>query len=148
MTERDHHYILIGYKAAWKTALENSFWGFTRRNRGMWNTISVGEHVMFYITSLAKRIIGTGIITEKFESDELLFRKSLWRFRVQIDVTGVVKDWAAGVEPPKNMMLNTGRKVVDKRTFYSIQKSFDSLEHYIIQPDAAEPSAPEVAAYG
>lgn len=119
---QNRQYILVGDKETWDVAIKNSQWGFTQKNRGLWNTTSVNDLVLFYVTKPIKKIIGYGIIKEKFESEDFLwpdektFERSLWKYRLRFEINQIVEDWDDGIEPPSNMMLNIGRKVIGKDT--------------------------------
>jgi len=125
-TTKPRYYILVADEKTWKVALEKCQWGFSQKNVGLWNTTNDGDFVAFYVTTPIKKIIGFGKVIEKFISedilwpDEKLFKKSLWMLRLQFKPIHVVKNWKNGVDSPKNMMLNTGRKVIEKNTFDSL----------------------------
>ena len=64
--------------------------------------------------------------TKKFVSnditwpDERIFAKSIWRYRIQFKKQLLINDWKNGARVPPNIMLNTGRKVVDKKIFFAL----------------------------
>ncbi|MCV0400160.1 MAG: hypothetical protein K5785_09245 [Nitrosarchaeum sp.] len=124
--DRPRYYILVGDETSWKTALEYNQWGFSKKNIGLWNTIMEGELVAFYATKPIQKIIGFGKISEKFTSndimwpDEKIFNKSLWENRIKFKIMLVTKNWNDGIDPPKNMMLNIGRKVIEKKVFCTL----------------------------
>jgi len=74
------------------------------------------------------KIIGFGKITDKFIDEEPFwpeeksFEKSIWKYKIEFKVFSMTKNWENGIEPPANLMLNTGRKVIDKDTFSSLVK--------------------------
>ncbi|MEM3063002.1 MAG: hypothetical protein QW303_05620 [Nitrososphaerota archaeon] len=117
------YYILVGDPKTWDSAFSSNLWGFTEKSKGSWNTTNEGDLVAFYVTSPLKRIVGFGKITEKFVSDEIFwpdekfFKKALWKYRVRFDVLYLLKDFNRGIEPPKNLMLNQGRKPIAENLF-------------------------------
>ena len=126
--EKMRHYVLVGDEKSWRVAIEKNQWGFSEKNKGLWNTIKEGELVAFYVTSPTQKIIGFGRISEKFVSkdllwpDEKLFKKSIWGNRIKLNVDLLVKNWNDGVKPPSDIMLNVGRKVIPEKIFKSILK--------------------------
>lgn len=128
MENLHRYYLLVGDENAWKVGIDKQVWGFSLRNIGLWNTTKVGDFVAFYVTSPTKKIIGFGIIREKFDDESLLWneekfgRKSIWKYKLRFDTVHVIKNWSDGLLVPKNIMLNVGRKVVSKELFESLIK--------------------------
>jgi len=118
----------VGDEKTWKVALEEYQWGFSPKNVGLWNTSNDDDFVAFYVTKPIQKIIGFGTISEKFVTedilwpDEKLFKKPIWKFRIKIKPIHVIKNWNNGIDSPKNMILNTGRKVIEKNTFDSLTR--------------------------
>jgi hypothetical protein len=121
--KRARFYILVGEKETWPIALLYNMWGFSERTKGKWNTCNNGDYVGFYVTSPVKRIIGFGTIKEKFVDEEIiwpdekLFNRSIWKYRLKLNVCYVIDDWEKGIRIPSNIMLNTGRRMINKQTF-------------------------------
>ena len=128
MTER-RYFILVGDKETWLISFNQNTWGFSNRTKGNWNTSNIGDYVAFYVTKPVKKIIGFGIIISKFVSDDLLFpdeklfSKSIWKYGIEFKKILTVKKWEEGVPISDDLMLNTGRKVVDKKTFSALIKT-------------------------
>lgn len=107
-----------------------NIWGFSKRSKGNWNQSHIGDHVAFYVTAPVKRIIGFGRITNKFISenlvwpDEKMFKKSIWEYKLEFKKQFLVDRWEDGILVPSNIMLNTGRKLVNEITFLNIIKQF------------------------
>ena len=72
VTTKSRYYILVADEETWKVALEKHQWGFSQKNVGLWNTTNNGDFVAFYVTKPIQKIIGFGIIQEKYISDELI----------------------------------------------------------------------------
>ncbi|MEP0826291.1 MAG: hypothetical protein HRF40_12470, partial [Nitrososphaera sp.] len=126
-------YLLIGNKDAWETSLLYQIWGFSEGTRGLWKSSKVGDYLAFYVTTPIKKIIGFGRIREKYiESsitwpEEKLLKASVWKYRIKFKILFILKnDWHDGIDPPKNMMFNSGRKVVTKDVFDMLLKRADS----------------------
>ena len=121
--QRPRYYILVGDNSSWKVALEHKQWGFTEKSIGLWNTIKEEEFVAFYVTKPIQKIVGFAKITDKFISNEIIwpdekfFEKPMWANRIKFEILYTVKNWNEGVKPPPNIMLNVGRKVIEKKTF-------------------------------
>ena len=98
-------------------------WAFNDRTKQFWNTSQFGDLVAFYVTSPISKVIGFGKLTKKYFDDELvwpdeiLFGRPIWKYRMLFDILYLTDDWANGIPVPQNIMLNTGRKVIDERTF-------------------------------
>jgi len=118
----------VGDEETWKVALQNSQWGFTQKNIGLWNTTSINDMVLFYVTKPIQKIIGLGTITEKFVSEEILwpdekiFKRLLWTHRFRFQINHITENWTDGIPPPPNIMLNIGRKAIEKETYDELIK--------------------------
>ncbi len=119
------NYLIIGDEMSWKVAFQENLWGFKNKgvSFGLWNKTNVGDNIAFYVTFPIQKIIGFGKITEKFIDtkiiwpDEKLVNRAIFSHRLKFKIITIVHDWDHGVPPPKNLMLNTGRKIVDSKTF-------------------------------
>ena len=126
------YYILVGDEKTWQIAVENSQWGFTQKNVGLWNTSNEGDIVLFYVVKPIQKIIGFGKIDKKFISDniiwpdEKLFKRSLWKYRIKFKINYMISDWENGIEVPPNIMLNIGRKVISKKQYDDFLRLFKS----------------------
>lgn len=125
-------YILVSDEKTWNTALEKNIFGFSERSKGLWNTSNKGDYLAFYVTRPIKKIIGFGIITEKFIDDKLvfpdekIFKRALWNRRIHFKTLHVSDDWSNGLSVPSEIILNVGRKVISRPTFVNFLKSGDS----------------------
>lgn len=123
------NYILVGDEKTVKIALDNLQWGFSEKSKGLWNKSEIGEEIAFYVTKPIQKIIGFGVIQNKIVDnkliwpDELFFKKSLWPYRFQLKLFLNIENWDEGVKPPLNMMLNVGRKVIEKKEFLKLKAS-------------------------
>lgn len=126
------HYILVGDENTWRIAIENSQWGFTQKNIGLWNTSNEGDLVLFYVVKPIQKIIGFGKIDKKFTSDKItwpdekLFKRSLWKYRIGFRINHIIHDWEDGIEVPPDIMLNIGRKVISKEQYNDFLKLIKS----------------------
>jgi hypothetical protein len=123
-------YLLIGDLETWEISLKNRIWGFKETTKGLWNKLQIGEYVGFYATKPLKKIIGFGKILNKYIEetivwlDEKFFNKSLWKYRMRLEIMYVVNNWNDGIDIPL-MNLNTGRKVVSEDIFMALVKKAD-----------------------
>lgn len=133
MSQKDKRfYILVGDENTWKTSFDKKIWGFSDKTKGSWNTSNVGDLLAFYVTSPVKKIVGFGRIARKFVDenlvwrDEFVFKKAVWKYRLEFESYYVIEDWNNGLSVPHNIMMNQGRKVVEKDLFISLIKEADS----------------------
>lgn len=123
-----HFYILVGDEETWKVSLTYNIWGFQERSKGLWNTCQLGDYLAFYAVKPIGKIIGFGIITRKFIDelevfpDERLFHRSIWKYRFEFKKIQIIDDWKKGVSIPPQIMLNTGRKMIDEKTFMMLAR--------------------------
>ena len=121
-------YILVGDENTWKFSFESNYWGFSIRTKGLWRTLEIGDNLAFYVTKPIGKIIGFGKVVKKFEnnelywSDEKFFKKSLWPFKCQFSVIHKIHPCKTGIDPPKGIMLNQGRKKIPQHTFEKLIK--------------------------
>jgi hypothetical protein len=122
------YFILVGDIETWKTALKNNIWGFAERSKGHWNTTDIDDYLAFYATAPIKRVIGFGKVSKKFTDDsilfpdEKLFGKVMWLYRIEFSKICTIEDWNNGIAVPSRIMLNVGRKVIEKKTFLQLVK--------------------------
>jgi len=125
---KSRHFILVGDESTWKVALEHTQWGFSEKNIGLWRTTNENDLILFYVTAPIKKIIGFGIITNKFINDDVfwpdekLFKKSIWKYRIKFHITYLIKNWKHGIPIPTTIMLNIGRKVIEKEVYAKFLK--------------------------
>ncbi|KEQ56788.1 hypothetical protein SCCGRSA3_02550 [Marine Group I thaumarchaeote SCGC RSA3] len=111
-----NHYILVGDRKTWNISLREHVWGFSEKTKGFWTNCQIGDLVAFYVTSPMKKIIGFGIIDQKFENDDLLWtdeklqKSAIWKYRINLKILHVQNNWRKGISPPKEIILNQGRK--------------------------------------
>lgn len=131
------HFILVGDENTWKTALKHHQWGFSERNVGLWNTTNENDLILFYVTKPTQKIIGFGVVRTKFISDEILwpdekfFKRPVWKYRIKFQVKYLIKNWENGLSVPTNIMLNIGRKVIEKDVYDKFLKEAEvKMENY------------------
>lgn len=123
-------YLFIGDENSWRISLEENIWGFKEKGQsfGSWNRTKIGDFGAFYVTSPIKKIIGFGKIVDKFKDSKLIWfeekiaEKAIYSNRLRFKTIFLIDDWKKGIDPPKNMMLNQGRKVLDKKVFQMLVK--------------------------
>lgn len=132
MTDSLRYYILVTEESNWKKSFEKNIWGFSEKTKGYWNTIQAGEFVAFYVTAPVTKIIGFGKVVKKyvednlFWPDEILFDRSLWKYKLKFDVIYLLDDYANGIKPPLTLVLNVGRKVIPEEEFLNLAKIADA----------------------
>src|SRR5438445_12723700 len=108
-------YLIIGDQRTMETSIKRSLWGFSEKTVGLWNRTQKNDLVAFYVTSPTKKVIGFGRVidksvnSEQIWSDEILFKRSIWKYKIHLEIFHIVKDLAIGISIPKGLMLNTGR---------------------------------------
>ena len=126
------YYILVTEENNWKKSFEKNIWGFSEKTKGYWNSLETGEYVAFYITAPIKKIIGFGKIVKKyveddlFWPDEILFNRSLLKYRIKFDVLYRLDDYTDGIKPPISLVLNVGRKVISEEVFMNMVRMADA----------------------
>ena len=109
--------------------MKKKIWGFSETSKGKWNTSNIGDYLAFYVTSPVKKVIGFGRLKRKFIDDtpiwpdELLFRRTIWRYRFEFEKFFVIDNWNEGIPIVASLMLNTGRRVIDKKTFIGLLRN-------------------------
>ena len=123
------YYILVGDEKTWQYAFKDNIWGFSPKTKGLWKTTFPGDIFAFYVIRPVKKIIGFGRLIEKFEShslywpDELLFKKIMWPFRLQLEIIHIIDNWEEGISIPSTFILNQGRKKVNESDFSKFVKN-------------------------
>lgn len=137
-------YILSGDEHSWKSSLMYNLWGLSERTKGSWNTTQVGDWVAFYVTSPISKIMGFGKVKEKFMdeeivwSDERMMRRSIWKYKLKLNIIYVLEEWGEGIPVPSHILLNTGRKVLDRMTFIHLIKTAEKQWRTSILPSMEE----------
>jgi len=131
-THQQRYYLLIGDQQNWKISLDKKIWGFSSRAKGSWNTTKKGDLLAFYITRPIQKIIGFGIVTDKFVgdtiiwSDEKLLRKPFWKYRIKFQIIHFIDDWDDGIILPKDLLLGVSRRVIGREFFINLVKVADA----------------------
>lgn len=132
MTNLVRYYILVTEENNWKKSFEKNVWGFSEKTRGYWNSMEVGEYVAFYVTEPIKKIIGFGKVVKKyveedlFWPDEILFNRSLLKYRIKFDIVYRLDDYTNGIKLPLALVLNVGRKVISEEKFLELVRISDT----------------------
>ena len=127
------YYLLIGDPENWRISLSKKLWGFKQNTKGSWNKIEKNDVVVFYVTSPIQRVVGYGHITDKFVDDtltwkdEILFERSIWRYKIKFDIIAEIEDWKKGIRLPPELVLLPSRKPITESLFNTIQKEIKSL---------------------
>lgn len=126
------YFILVGDAETWQISLKYNLWGFSESTKGSWNRSDVGDLLAFYVTSPTKKIIGFGEIVRKFVDDtitwpdEIIFKKSIWKYRLEFRLFHVINNWEDGISLPAHIMLNSGRRVVDQGIYEKLVRKAQS----------------------
>ncbi len=122
------YYILVSDIENWEKSFEIETFGFSEKTKGSWNKSCVGELVAFYVMSPIKKIVGFGIITEKVIEedlvwpDELLFERSLLKYRLKFNIIFKLDDYFKGIPVPTNLIFNQSRIIIPKELFFDLIK--------------------------
>lgn len=128
--EERRHFVLIGRHENWQVSLSNNLWGFTENSKGFWNKTNTGDLLAFYIMSPLRKVVGFGTVGKKFINEDLIwndekqFKRSLWKYKFEINPSYICEDWKRGIALP-SMSLGVSRKLVDKETFVNMVKNAD-----------------------
>jgi hypothetical protein len=131
LKQEPRYYILVGDEKTWNASFSENVWGFSETSKGLWNTTNMGDFVAFYAITPIKKIMGFGVIEKKvldetiFWPDEKLFQRSIWKYRIRFRVLHKIQNWNDGIRVPNHIMLNVGRKVVNRETFSILVKDAD-----------------------
>jgi hypothetical protein len=124
-----NYFILVGDRKTWNASLIKKNWGFSEKTKRFWNTAKSGDLIAFYVMRPTKKIIGFGKLKRKFIDEtifwpeEILSDKIIWKYRIQYSVIHIESDWKNGIDVPKNIMLNQGRKKITEKDFLSLIKT-------------------------
>jgi len=135
MTNKIRFYILIGEEQNWKISIQKRIWGFKENSKGSWRTTQINDLVVFYVTKPIQKIIGFGIVKNKYSDDKITWddenfhKRSLWKFKISFDIFHVCKDWQKGISLPKGIFLQVSRKVIEEDLFFDLVKKADSKWH-------------------
>lgn len=135
MNGEERKYILISDEKSWKISLKTQIFGISEKTKGNWNTSNEGEFFAIYVMVPIGKIVGFGKILSKFVDDRLIFpdekffQKPLFKYRLQFEVIHIIEKWDQGISVPPEIMLNTGRRVISKKTFQDLVDSACSKWH-------------------
>jgi predicted RNA-binding protein len=116
----------VGNRRTWNVSIDKNLWGFSEKTRGLWNTSKEGDFVVFYVTNPTKKIIGFGKFERKFIDnkkiwvEEKLVDESIWKYKIKLKIIYVNANWSNGVSLSKKIIVNTGRKKIDKGLFENL----------------------------
>lgn len=123
LDEKNRCYLLIGEEENWITSLKENVWGFQKHSQGLWNTTQPNDLIAFYVTKPLQKIIGFGIVKEKFVDDRILWKdeklyaRSLWSNKISFEIIFVCRKLNNGIQLPERLFLQTSRKIVSNKFF-------------------------------
>lgn len=86
-------WLVIGRPGNWQTSFESgNLWGLKEVQRGLWQHMQKGDHLLLYASSPVRGIIGLGTLQNKFIQDRPLWKEEiergqvLWPLIIEIDV--------------------------------------------------------------
>ena len=87
------YWLVVGSPHNWKTAFEHkNIWGLKQTQRHLWNRLSEGDVLLFYVTSPVGGVIGHGTVRMRFRQDQPLWpqeikeKKVIWPLRFEFNV--------------------------------------------------------------
>ncbi len=128
MKPTKNYFILVGDRKTWNASLKKQIWGFSEKTKGFWNTANSEDIVAFYVTKPTKKIIGFGKLKKKFIDntifwpEEKLSEEIIWKYRIKYSIIHKQDDWSDGIDVPQNIILNQGRKKIEKKDFLLLMK--------------------------
>ena len=128
MNPDQNYYILVGDRKTWYVSVEKKIWGFSEKTKGSWQRSKKGDLLAFYVTAPTKKIIGFGAFKNKFVDDtitwpeEKLSQESIWKYKINFSVIYLCKQWRNGIQLPKNIIVNQGRKKINKQMYMKLIK--------------------------
>lgn len=121
--------ILCGNKENWNVAIERKVWGVKPNLSKLWNRLSEGDIIFFYVTRPIRRIIGVGRVVDKLDpkfhppkplwSDEIREGRVIYPYRFEFQTLHVCR----GDLSLEGISIN-GLKI-------SVQKAMSSILHAI-----------------
>ena len=91
-------WVAVGPESSWDVSLEQGVWVLNGYGRGPYYhwEVSVGDHLLFYVTAPVSGVVGSGRITGKTGGGkpiwpaELKARKVLWPLRMTFDIERLI----------------------------------------------------------
>lgn len=87
------HWLVVGSPQNWQIAFENgNIWGLKQTQRHLWENLSEGDKLFFYVTSPVSGTVGSGTLRTKFKQDKPLWPREtkegqvIWPLRFEFDV--------------------------------------------------------------
>jgi len=88
-----NHWLVVGKSQNWGIAFKKgNIWGLKENQRHLWESLSEGDILLFYVTRPVGGIIGYGVLHTKFKQNrplwpqELSEGKLIWPLRFEFDV--------------------------------------------------------------
>ncbi|HEY94649.1 MAG TPA: EVE domain-containing protein [Dehalococcoidia bacterium] len=87
------YWLVVGSPENWKVAFaNNNIWGLRPTQKHLWESLTEGDNLLFYVTSPIKGLIGFGTVRTKFKQDHPLWpdeikeNNIIWPLRFEFDV--------------------------------------------------------------
>lgn len=78
----------------WEVAISSKVWGVDEDLKSLWDSVSIGDLLIFYVIKPVSGVIGIGHIVDKFVSEEPLFPDEkegvIWRYRLRFEIIYVL----------------------------------------------------------
>lgn len=127
--------ILCGNEESWDFALKNKVWGIRPNTNRIWNELSKGDIVFFYVTRSLKRIIGVGKVKEKldprtnqpeiFFPDEVSSGQVIYPNRFEFETIYVWKNplvEGISIKGHKLSIMKGINRILDEQTIHELQR--------------------------
>jgi len=127
--------ILCGDDKNWNVAIKNKIWGTNPILRKLWDRLSKGDVVFFYVTRTLMRIIGVGTVKVKLDPqtnppkplwpDEISKGKVIYPYRFKFETIYVCVNpllEGIGVEGLKMSKMKGMSRILDKQSILELQR--------------------------
>jgi len=139
------YWLVVGSPHNWRTAFDHkNIWGLKQTQRHLWEGLTIGDVLLFYVTNPVSGIIGNGTVRTKFRQNQPLWpqeikeKKVIWPLRFEFDVERCLPfdKWQAFKISSRGLFPRGGFQVLDRGVARQLVSQFTSLpkEYHVETP--------------
>ena len=137
-----NYWLAVGTKQNWCTAFKHGdIWGLKNTQRHLWERLSEGDKVLFYVTSPVSGLIGHGIVRTKFRQTKPLWPKEIreneviWPLRFEFDVKSCLpqNEWEAKKLVSQVIWPRAGFQLLSEDVGVKLVSSLGVVEYAVIE---------------
>lgn len=121
-------WIFTGKLLNWEFSIQKGIWGVKEKHKDLWNSLKQGNQAVFYVSKPVGGLIGVGIVTKKFNNEELVWEdeidknECIYPYKINFKIKFVLQ---------RNKWVT--KRIVIKRTGIPFQHGINLVDNQVDQ---------------